>query len=36
MTFIAVRKTVLDRAVSALSGQVIGGRTVTAELARAR
>jgi ATP-dependent RNA helicase DeaD len=36
MTFIAVRKTVLDRAVSALSGQVIGGRTVMAELARAR
>jgi hypothetical protein len=36
MSFIAVRKAVLERAVAALSGQVIGGRTVMAELARAR
>src|SRR5580658_3887023 len=36
MTFIALRKGVVDRAVAALSGQVIGGRTVMAELARAR
>jgi ATP-dependent RNA helicase DeaD len=35
-TFIALRKGVVDRAVAALSGQVIGGRTVMAELARAR
>ncbi len=36
MTFIGVRKRLLDRTVSALSGQVIGGRTVIAELARGR
>ncbi len=36
MSFIALRKGVVDRAVAALSGQVIGGRTVMAELARAR
>jgi ATP-dependent RNA helicase DeaD len=36
MTFIGVRKTVLDQVVAALSGQVIGGRTVIAELARGR
>jgi ATP-dependent RNA helicase DeaD len=36
MTFVTVRRRVLDRAVAALSGQVIGGRTVVAELARAR
>ncbi len=36
MSFVSVRKAVLDRAVAALSGQVIGGRTVIAELARAR
>ena len=36
MTFIAVRKEILDRAVAALTGQVFGGRTVVAELARGR
>jgi ATP-dependent RNA helicase DeaD len=36
MTFISVRKAALDRVVGALSGQVIGGRTVIAELARGR
>ena len=36
MTFIGVRKAALDRVVTALSGQVIGGRTVIAELARGR
>jgi ATP-dependent RNA helicase DeaD len=35
-TFITVRKDLLDRAVAALSGQVIGGRQVVAEPARAR
>jgi ATP-dependent RNA helicase DeaD len=36
MSFVSVRKGALERAVVALSGQVIGGRTVAAELARAR
>jgi ATP-dependent RNA helicase DeaD len=36
MTFIGVRKKLVERTVAALSGQVIGGRTVVAELARAR
>jgi ATP-dependent RNA helicase DeaD len=36
MSFVRVRKTVFERAVAALSGQVIGGRTVIAELARGR
>jgi ATP-dependent RNA helicase DeaD len=36
MSFIAVRKVALERAFAALSGQVIGGRAVAAELARAR
>jgi ATP-dependent RNA helicase DeaD len=36
MTFLRVRKEVFDQAVTALSGQVIGGRTVVAELARGR
>jgi hypothetical protein len=36
MSFVRVRKTAFDRAVAALSGQVIGGRTVIAELARGR
>jgi hypothetical protein len=34
MTFILVRKEHFDRAIAALSGQTIGGRTVVAELAR--
>ena len=34
MTFVSVRKEAVDRAVAALSGQVIGGRTVLAERAR--
>lgn len=34
MTFVRVRQASFDRAVAALSGQVIGGRTVVAELAR--
>jgi len=33
-TFISVRKASLDKAVAALAGQVIGGRTVIAEPAR--
>jgi ATP-dependent RNA helicase DeaD len=36
MSFVRIRRTLLDRAVAALSGQVIGGRTVVAELARGR
>jgi len=36
MTFMRVRAELFDRAVEALSGQVIGGRTVVAELARGR
>jgi ATP-dependent RNA helicase DeaD len=36
MTYIGVRKGALERAVAALAGQVIGGRTVVAELARGR
>lgn len=34
--FVRVRKDLFDRAVAALSGEVIGGRTVVAELARGR
>src|SRR6185312_10116948 len=34
MTFVRVPKELFDDAVAALSGQVIGGRTVVAELAR--
>ncbi|HXX66037.1 MAG TPA: DEAD/DEAH box helicase [Polyangiaceae bacterium] len=34
MTFVRIRKELLDRAIAALSGQVIGGRTVVAERAR--
>jgi ATP-dependent RNA helicase DeaD len=34
--FVRVRKDLFDQAVAALSGQVIGGRTVVAELARGR
>jgi ATP-dependent RNA helicase DeaD len=34
MTFILVRREHFDRAIAALSGQTIGGRTVVAELAR--
>jgi ATP-dependent RNA helicase DeaD len=36
MSFVRVRRGVFDRAVAALSGQVIAGRTVVAELARGR
>jgi ATP-dependent RNA helicase DeaD len=36
MSFVRVRKNAFERAVAALSGQVIGGRTVVAELARGR
>ncbi len=36
MAFVRVRKEVFDRAVTALAGRVIGGRTVVAELARGR
>jgi ATP-dependent RNA helicase DeaD len=36
MTFISVKKEALDRVTAALAGQVIGGRTVVAELARGR
>ena len=34
--FVRVRKDLFDRAVATLSGEVIGGRTVVAELARER
>jgi ATP-dependent RNA helicase DeaD len=34
--FVRVRRDLFDRAVAALSGEVIGGRTVVAELARER
>jgi ATP-dependent RNA helicase DeaD len=34
--FVRVRKELFDQAIAALSGQVIGGRTVVAELARGR
>jgi len=36
MTFVGVRKALLERTLAAFSGQVIGGRTVVAELARGR
>jgi ATP-dependent RNA helicase DeaD len=36
MTFVDVKKEVFERAVAALAGQVFGGRTVVAELARGR
>ncbi|HEY6463725.1 MAG TPA: DbpA RNA binding domain-containing protein [Polyangiaceae bacterium] len=36
MSFITVKKEAFDRAVGALTGQVVGGRTVVAELARGR
>jgi ATP-dependent RNA helicase DeaD len=36
MSYVNVRKEALGRAVAALAGQVIGGRTVVAELARSR
>src|SRR5262249_15763576 len=36
VTYISVRKGTFARAVAALAGQVIGGRTVVAELARGR
>ncbi|MFO0672816.1 MAG: DEAD/DEAH box helicase [Polyangiaceae bacterium] len=36
MTFISVKRELLDKAIGALSGQVIGGRTVNAEPARER
>jgi ATP-dependent RNA helicase DeaD len=34
MTFIRVKKELCNQAIAVLSGQVIGGRTVVAELAR--
>jgi ATP-dependent RNA helicase DeaD len=36
VTYVSVRKEAFDRAIAALAGQVIGGRTVVAELARGR
>ncbi|HXN32293.1 MAG TPA: DEAD/DEAH box helicase [Polyangiaceae bacterium] len=36
MSYLNVRKEAFDRAVAALSGQVLGGRTMVAELARGR
>jgi ATP-dependent RNA helicase DeaD len=36
MSFISVKKEAFERAVAALNGQVFGGRTVVAELARGR
>jgi ATP-dependent RNA helicase DeaD len=35
-TFVSVKKEILDRAVAAFAGQVIGGRTLIAEPARSR
>jgi ATP-dependent RNA helicase DeaD len=34
MSFVSVKRSVFDRAVAALSGQVVGGRTIVAERAR--
>jgi hypothetical protein len=34
ITFVTVKKELADRAIQALAGQVIGGRTVIAEPAR--
>ena len=36
MSFVSVKREAIERAVAAVSGQVIGGRTVVAELARPR
>jgi ATP-dependent RNA helicase DeaD len=36
MSFISVKKEAFERAVAALTGEVLGGRTVVAELARGR
>ncbi|MGA7122020.1 MAG: DEAD/DEAH box helicase [Polyangiaceae bacterium] len=36
MSYLHVRKNAFDRAVAALSGQILGGRTIVAELARGR
>ncbi len=36
MTFVSVRQEAMDRVVAALNGQVVGGRSVVAELARGR
>jgi ATP-dependent RNA helicase DeaD len=36
MTFVGIRRALLPRVIALLSGQVIGGRTVVAELARTR
>ncbi len=34
MSYISVKNEAVERVVAALSGQVLGGRTVVAELAR--
>ena len=36
MSFITVKKEAFERAVAALTGETVGGRTVVAELARGR
>jgi ATP-dependent RNA helicase DeaD len=36
MTFVSVKKELIDKAIAALGGQIIGGRTVVAEPARAK
>jgi len=36
MTFVSVKRELLEKAIAALAGEVIGGRTVVAEVARAR
>jgi ATP-dependent RNA helicase DeaD len=36
MSFIGVKREAFERAAAALSGQVVGGRTIVAELARGR
>lgn len=36
MSYVGVKKEAFDRAVLALAGQVIGGRTVVAERAKIR
>ena len=36
ISYVSVRKEAFERAIAALAGEVIGGRTVVAELARGR
>lgn len=36
MTFVSVKKELIEKAIAAFAGQIIGGRTVVAEVARAK